>query len=72
MTVILSHDPFARQSLAREQIDPQPGVTCSWCGGLNRYGKLFAYAIQSDGYGARPRRSNGLFCSVACMREYRA
>ena len=63
----VSRDPFARQELHREQMEKSL-FTCDWCGGVNGFGKLFQYRIESDG--GRKTRISGKFCSRSCMQSY--
>ena len=65
----ISHNPFARTSLLREIVQPS-GQTCSWCGGLNRRGKLFKYSTLHDGIATRPAVHRGEFCSKSCHDSY--
>ena len=68
MSTQISHDAFARESLLRDSVETSK--SCDWCGCKKKSGKLFAYSIESDGFGARPNAIKGLFCSVTCMRSY--
>lgn len=68
MTIQLSHDGFARESLLRDSVEISR--SCDWCGGKRKNGKLFAYRVQGDSFGARSSQIKGLFCSVNCMRSY--
>lgn len=69
MTMI-SHDAFARTSIYREQVEP-PGTCCAWCGGLNRYNKLFQYyVVADDSLRGRKHPIPGLFCSASCRKSY--
>jgi hypothetical protein len=65
----ISRNPFARSELHREQVEPH-GATCSWCGSLNRNGKLFQYRSENDDNPRRNGVARGLFCSVGCLRIF--
>jgi hypothetical protein len=70
---LVNRDPFARQELTRARVY-EPGVTCAWCGGINKTPKgrkfLFRYTVETDG-GTR-RQLNNLFCSNPCQAYYNA
>lgn len=60
-------DPFAREELVGTPVDAH-GKTCDWCGSEGRNGKLYQYAVESDG--GRTNVVKGLFCCPDCMRDY--
>lgn len=61
---LVRRDPFARQELHRE---PEQG-TCAFCGGSNRYGKVWRYRVEADG--GRTFPDVRVFCSVGCREAY--
>jgi len=63
----INRDPFARTELHRIQVHPN-GATCSWCGGLNRRGKLYQYRTESDD--GRTSAHTGKFCCKDCHDSY--
>lgn len=63
--VEISHDGFARQSIARELVATKG--SCDWCGSKRKTQKLFQYYAQGDGFSATARPVRGLFCSKGCM-----
>ena len=71
---IISRDPFARQELHREVVNPEVtqfspcAPTCSWCGQTRKNGSLFAYSTETDG--GRTFTHRGLFCSKSCHDIY--
>ena len=65
----ISRDPFARQELHRETVEPGYVVKgCAWCGGLNAHGKLYRYRIETDG--GRSHSDDRVFCSVGCRHIF--
>lgn len=70
MLTQISHDAFARQSILREVVSTKPNKTCKWCGGVRKNQTLFQYYVQNDEYGATPRKIDGLFDSIDCMKMY--
>ena len=70
MATQISHDAFARESILREVVSVGPGRTCKYCGGVRKNQTLFQYFVESDQYGSRPNKIDGLFCSIGCMRTY--
>lgn len=66
--IVLSHDPYARQSLIR-QCNGRQGE-CAWCGGRSGNGLTYRYGVQGDSLYARPNFSPRVFCSVQCWRTY--
>jgi len=69
MSRLISRDPFARQELHRETTEAM-GVTCSWCDGVAKGGKLFVYRLERDGIRPNRRTLNGSFCSKSCFTAY--
>lgn len=68
----VSHDPFARESICREEATPKVGG-CDWCGSfsvLKGKKKLFAYAIEKDDRPGSYNSIKGSFCSISCMKDY--
>jgi len=60
-------DPFARQDIVGRPVEAE-GKTCDWCGNEGRNGKLYQYAVETDG--GRSHNAKGLFCCKSCFKSY--
>lgn len=66
MATHVSRDPFARETLYRDNV-PTHGE-CSWCGQVRRTpkGKPYLYQYSTVTDGGRTHVHRGLFCSKSC------
>lgn len=69
MSVQISRDSFARESLMREVVGWAKHKGCSWCGNFNRHSKLFRYGTERDDR-AGVSWHKGLFCCKGCHDTY--
>ena len=69
----ISRDPFARETLLKSNyLDSSGTKTCDWCGSKRPDRYLYQYFTERDSINPRPVGIKGLFCSIACMRNYHA
>jgi hypothetical protein len=61
---IVRRDPFARQELHKAPV----WGTCAFCGGSNRYGKVWRYRVENDG--GRTNEDQRVFCCVGCREAF--
>jgi hypothetical protein len=70
--MFISRDPFAKKEMHKERL--YSNKTCGFCGQTketkNKRKYLFQYRIEPDSIGSRKNIINGLFCSIACMKDY--
>ena len=74
MTIKLGRDPFARETTIKKMYYCSELTTCSWCGNNNTtprgYFFLYQYIVEKDSIGPNFNAIPGLFCCIACCRNY--